>query len=115
MGTCMKTRGLQMTPHVGKRRARGVRDGDRSFRDHAIDVEHPESDALHVKRANRDGQRCALVEEGRRAFEIRLFLHTRDEGLKALFRGFPMIRHKLISLTAKARAANRGRVGSLLA
>lgn len=97
MGTRMKACSLQMAPNVAKRRARGVRDGDRPFRDHAIDVEHPKTDALHVKRANRDRQCCALVEERGRAFEIRLFLHTRDEGLKAFFRGFPMIRHRLLS------------------
>ena len=75
---------LELPPHLFERLPRLVGKRHASASNHAIDVEHPEADALHMERANRDLERRAFVEETISRRALRLRRHARDEGVEAV-------------------------------
>lgn len=91
MGSRMKSRRLELAAHVVERLSclGGQRHG--FTRDHPIDVEHPEPDSFHMKRADRDAQRSTFIEERLLRLALGLRLHAGDEVLEALFGGFSRV------------------------
>jgi hypothetical protein len=82
---------FELLSHLSERDARVVCKRHGSAIDHAIDVEHPEPDALHVERADRDAQRRAFLEETVARRAGRLCRDARDQRFEAFFGCFSRI------------------------
>src|SRR5262245_41849036 len=91
MRTGVEPGGLQVATHVGKRRPTVVADLYRPLLDHAVDVEHAEANRFHVKRADRDGERRALLEKARDGVGARPGLDAAHERLQPLVGRLPVI------------------------
>src|SRR6476620_2681753 len=87
----MESSSFELRAHVGEGCTGVVSQGQAAPGNHAIDIEHPKSDGLHVNRSDRDGQRRAFPDKRstRRAWRQRLYLS--DDDLQVVVGGFAII------------------------
>jgi hypothetical protein len=88
----VKTCRLELGSYLCKRASSVVADGHLAAMDQPVDVVHPEANAFHMERANRETQSCALFKKRVARRIVRLRLHARDQRLQAVVGGFPVIR-----------------------
>ena len=88
----MKTRGLELNPHLRKRPTRIVCDRQFTAIDQPVDVVHAETDAFHMKGTNREAEGGALLEKGIASGALRLRLDTRDQGLQVVVGRLAVVR-----------------------
>ena len=82
---------LEFMTHVGKRRLRLIAERQSASTDEAIDIEHAEANAFHVKCPNGELERRTLVEDGIAGGALRLALETRHKTLETVLGSFPMV------------------------
>ena len=87
---------FELPSHLSKCATRVVCKRDGAAVDHTVDVEHPEANAFHMERTDRDAQRRAFFEKTVARRALWLCRDAGDEGLEALFGRFSRIgsRHK---------------------
>ena len=85
MGPRVESRSLEVPACVLEERARSSGRRGASLGEKAIDVEHAEADAFHVKGGDRAGERGALVEQPISHLTLRLLLQQRAQLVDAVF------------------------------
>jgi hypothetical protein len=87
----MESRSFQFGSDICKCPPSVVAEGNGVSRNQSIDVERPETNALHVKRTDRIAQRRAFFEKGVTPWTLLLCLHLGDEYLQVFLGGFSVI------------------------
>jgi hypothetical protein len=91
MRTRMEACRLELMPHVRECGFRLIRHRHIASSDQSIDVEHAEPDPFHMKRPNRELERFAFLEYRVLRSPSGLAVQTRDQELKTVFGGFPVV------------------------
>jgi hypothetical protein len=80
----MEPGGFEFGSHISKRLARTVTERNGVSANHPVDVERPETNRFHMKRANRLAQRVTLRQERRARRILLLCLYLSDQHLQTI-------------------------------